>query len=60
MILQGPRHGEWKPWFAWRPVTWMSSDDRMVITRVWLSWVERRWDYYLREWEYRLGGCDDG
>jgi hypothetical protein len=50
--LMGPT-AEWRPWFAWHPITIPFEDQAAV----WLEWVERR-TYYSRT-EYRLNG-DNG
>lgn len=47
---------EWKPWFAWRPVT------LLTMQIVWLRWVDRRpttgWHHFSsrqRAWDYAHG-----
>ena len=36
----------WHPWFAWRPVD-VGAD------KVWMSWVERKYDHDGAAWRYR-------
>lgn len=44
---------DWKPWFAWRPVTLLTME------RAWLCWLERRpttgWHHFGEtdgKWDY--------
>lgn len=47
--LIGPSD-QWRPWFAWYPVTIKQWPDE---ERAWLEWVERRAGHFLGDAVYR-------
>lgn len=51
--FMGPT-AEWRPWFAWHPVSVWWNDDDPKSRAIWLEWVDRRHHWNMTE--YRLPG----
>lgn len=54
--LMGPTK-EWRPWFAWFPITietWPEHEDWPVKERIWLEWVERCSGHLLGDAQHRV------